>query len=102
MEEIHRNASVTVGTDNTVISEERNPLVNYRKFISIINTSTAGQVINLTFTDEAGAGNGIQLNVGGYYAESEDTGFTPTNSRICGISSAAGGTVAVAERLIKR
>lgn len=101
MEELHRNASVTVGTDSTIVSEERNPLVNYRKFISIINTSTSGQVINLTFTDEAGAGIGVQLNVGGYYTESEDAGYKPTNSRISAVSSAASGSVAVAERLVK-
>jgi hypothetical protein len=101
MEELNRNVSVTVGTDSTIVSEARNTLVNYRKFISIINTSTGGQVINLTFTDEAGAGKGVQLSVGGFYVESQDAGFTVTNSRISAISNIAGGTVAISERLVR-
>lgn len=102
MQENHRNASVSVGTTSTVVAEERNPLVNYRKFISVINTSTGGQVISISWTDEAGAGQGIQLSPGGFYTESQDAGFTVTNSRISAISSAASGTVAVAERLVEK
>lgn len=100
--EINRNVSIDVNTDPVVISEERNPETNFRKVISIINTSTAAQVISIAFTDEAGAGNGIPLSVGGFYIESQDAGFSVTNSRITAVSSAAGGTVAVMERLVRR
>ena len=98
MGENNRNVSITVDTTNTVLSEARNTYTK-RKFFSITNTSTGGQVINITFTDEAGAGLGIQLSPGGYYSESASEGFNPTNSRICGISSIAGGTVAISERI---
>lgn len=100
--ENNRNASVTIGTDNVVISESKNILANYRSNFSIINTSTAGQIINITFTDEAGSGTGVQLSAGGFYGESISEGFFPTNERICAISNAAGGTLAVMERIIFR
>lgn len=100
--ENNRNVSISVGTSNVVLCDSRNPTVNYRSFFSIINTSTGGQVISITFTDEAGAGNGVVISPGGYYSESISEGFTPTNERICAISSGAGGTVAVSERLKAR
>jgi hypothetical protein len=98
--ELDRNQSITVGTDNTTISEAVNTSISHRVSFTLINTSTAGQVINISFTDEAGSGKGIQLSVGGYYAESQDAGFKPRNSRISAISSAAGGTLAVSERIV--
>lgn len=98
MPENNRNTSVTVGTDNVVLSEQKNPDTK-RIFFSLINTSTAGQIVNISFTDEAGAGKGIQLAAGGFYSESQSEGFTCTQSRISAISSAAGGTIAISERL---
>jgi myo-inositol-hexaphosphate 3-phosphohydrolase len=99
MEDRQRNISVTVGTDNTVLSEARNTNTDRRKSFTATNTSTAGQVINITFTDESGAGLGAQLNVGGFVALAEDLGYIPPQGRINAISSAAGGSVAVWETI---
>lgn len=92
-----RNVSIAVGTTNVVLSEQKDQ--QRRVSFSIINTSTGGQVISITFTDEAGAGLGIPLSAGGFYSEAESEGFKCTRSRICAISSLAGGTIAMTERL---
>lgn len=94
-----RNVSISVGTDNVVISEDKSQNNVKRIFYSIINTSTGGQIISISFTDEAGAGKGIPLSPGGQISESEDNGFQVTKSRISAVSSIAGGTIAVAERV---
>jgi hypothetical protein len=99
MEDRQRNVSVTVGTTNTVLSEARNTNIDRRKSIVITNTSTSAQVINVTFTDESGAGVGTNLNVGGYLALAEDLGYIPPQGRVNAISSAAGGTVAIWETI---
>jgi hypothetical protein len=97
--ELNRNATVTVGTSASVVSEITLP--GQRKIISIINTSTAGQVISLGFGNiEAAAGNGVQLSPGGYYIESLEAGFVPTQDRISAISDIAGGTLAIMERVV--
>lgn len=101
MQELNRNVSVAVGTDNVELSGEKNTLVTYRKFISIVNTSTAGQIISISVADEGANSAGIPLSVGGLYLESEDAGFKPTNRRICAVSSAAAGSVAISERIIQ-
>lgn len=98
--ERNRNVSVPVDTTNVVVSESKNIDVNYRTFFSLINTSTGGQSISVTFTDESGAGTGIVMAPGGHYSESISSAADyPTNERICAISSLAGGTLAVCERV---
>jgi hypothetical protein len=97
--ENNRNVSVSVGTDNVEISSQKNKDTE-RIFFSIINTSTGGQVISISFTDEAGAGQGIALSPGGSHSESKDAGFRPTQARICGIASAAGGSLSFSERIV--
>jgi len=96
--EINRNSLIAVGTSAVLISD----MVEYprveRKVISIVNTSTAGQVITLAFGTMAEAGKGVQLAVGGFYQESHDAGFTPTQDLISAISSAAAGQVSIQER----
>lgn len=100
--EINRNVSLTVGATVTMVSEEVQYPTHERKVISLINTSTAGQVITIAIGDQAGLGSGIVLNVGGYYHESHDAGFTPTQNFITAISTAAGGTLSIQERIIVR
>ena len=97
-----RNTSILVGTDNVVLSESKNIFQCYRSFFNFTNTSTGGQVISITSTDEAGAGSGVVIYPGGYYGESKSEGFYPTNERICAVSSLAGGTVAVSERVVQK
>jgi hypothetical protein len=99
MAENNRNTSITVGTDSTVLSDQKNEQTKRIAF-TLINTSTAAQIVSIAFTDEAGAGKGIVLSPGGFHSESQDAGFTPTQMRISAISSAAGATIAVSERII--
>jgi len=99
--ELNRNTSVSVGTSAVVVSEITLPGI--RKVLSIINTSTGGQVISLGFGNvEAANGQGVQLNPSGFYVESQDTGFIVTQDRVSAISDAAGGTLAVMERVINQ
>jgi len=100
--EINRNVSVSVGTDVTEISKEMNYPTNERKVITAINTSTGGQKITISIGDEAAGSAGIVLSPGGYYHESHDAGFTPTQSRITAISDIAAGTLSIQERVIVR
>lgn len=100
--EINRNYSLTVGTTVTVVSEQTNYPTNERKVISLINTSTGGQNITIAFSDQAIAGSGVFLAPGGYYQESHDAGFTPSQAQITAVSSGAGGTLAIQERILVR
>lgn len=99
MEDRQRNVSIAVGTTNTVVSEARNTTIERRKSITAINNSPAGQIINVTFTDESGTGIGVQLSVGGFVAMSEDAGYIPPQGRVNSISNVAGGTLAVWETI---
>jgi len=99
MQELQRDDSVAIETHSEVISQE---CYQERTFISITNTSTGGQVINLAFGKEAQTGKGITLYPGGFYNESRDGINQITQKQISGISSLAGGTVSVAERVLMR
>lgn len=100
-QESNRNASVLVDTTPVVVAEGLAPPDNFRRVITIINTSTGGQVITIQIGDEAVAGSGIVLNAGGYYNESQDAGFTPSNARFTAVSDLAGGLLAVQERVVR-
>lgn len=90
--------ALTIGTSVVVVSDTQT--FSRRILFSLINTSTAGQVISIAFNSDAVNGQGIVLSPGGYYAESEDIQFKPTNEQITAVSSAAGGTLAVTERVV--
>lgn len=93
-----RNVSIAVDTTNVVVSEDMTG--NQRKLLTLVNTSPGAQIISLGFGQEAIAGQGIALYPTGTYSETLDARFTPTNARISAISSAAGGTLAVHERIL--
>lgn len=89
--------SVTIGTSAVVISDQQT--FSKRILFSLINTSTGGQTISIAFGSEAVANQGIVLSPGGFYSESKDLNFDPTNEQITAISSGAGATLAVMERV---
>ena len=101
-QELIRNTAVTIGTSPVVISEEQHRDNAQRVFISFINTSTANQKISISVADDATAGSGVVLSAGGFYTESKDSGFIPTNKRFIAVSDAAGGTLAIQERIEMR
>lgn len=100
--EINRNMDITVGTSVVIVSEEVRYPQQERKLFTLINNSTGGQVITVAIGDQATTNKGIVLSPGGYYQESHDAGFTPTQTHITAVSDLAGGSLSVQERLIVR
>jgi len=96
--ELNRNTSQTIGTTPSVISYEQTPPA-IRKVIFVVNTSTGGQKISLGINSDAVSGQGIVLAPGGYYQESIDAGFLPTQYQISAVSDLAAGTIAIHERI---
>lgn len=91
-----RNITVTVGTSAVeVVQELQN---TQREALAIVNTSTAGQIIYLSFGQDAVVGQGIALYPAGSWSESIDNNFIPTNKRVSAVASAASGSVSVHER----
>lgn len=98
-EELTTNYQKTIAATNTPVSEE---CFQQRSAIIITNTSPAAQVITISIGQEAVSGQGIQLSVGGTYQDSKDGSYNPSNKAIYAISSAAGGTIAVHERILMK
>ena len=98
--ENNRNESVSVGTTVVLAAPERGNANAYRKVIVLTNTSTGGQVISLAVDKEAVAGSGIVISPGGVFQDAQDGAYMPTQAYITAVSSAAGGTLAVYERVI--
>lgn len=93
-----RDVTVSVGTSNTLVSQQVNQ--GQRRVLVITNTSTAGQLISLAWGSEAVANEGVVLYPGGTWQESVDGYFVPSNLYINAISSAASGSIAVHERVL--
>ena len=100
MNEINRNEKLTIGTTAETISIRAGSNNTKRSSIIIINTSTGGQIITLAVGAEAKNGEGIPLSPGGVWSDSMDGGYLPTQAHITAISSLAGGTIAIQERLV--
>ena len=92
-----RNEAVTIGTTQVTISPQL--LRGQRNLVAITNTSTGGQIISLSFGSEASPLKGAVLYPAGSWSESVDSSFIPTNEKIAAVSSAAGGTIAIHERI---
>jgi len=88
---------VEVGVTSGVVSRLQ-PIARRVLFV-LTKVSTGGQTITVSIGQDATAGNGIVLGPGGFYSESADAGFTPTNDDIYAISDLAGGLLAVSERV---
>jgi hypothetical protein len=97
-----RNTLIAVGTSPVVVSEEQSEGSAKRNVIMIVNTSTGGQKITISPNADAVAGKGIVLGAGGFYQDSADSGYIPTQTRISAISDLAGGTLSVHERIISK
>jgi len=96
--EYNRNESATIGTDATVISIEKDNSNFRRKSISIINTSTGGQIVSIAIGMTATNGTGIPIGPGGNWQDSEEGNYIPTQREITAISDLAGATIAIQER----
>jgi len=96
-----RNAVITV--DDTPAIEICGQIIGNaeRKVLCLTNTSTAGgQRITLAFGNTTAVeGQGVVLYPGGSWSETRDAAFIPTQEAISAIASAAGGTLAIHERI---
>lgn len=97
MTEHIRNSAQTIGTTSLVVIPTL--MKGQRTALTIINTSAAGQIISITWGGEAKALEGIVLYPGGSWSESRDVVFTPSTEQVWAISSVAGGTIAIHERI---
>ena len=96
--DIIRNVAFSVGTTNIIIAPQL--LEGQRDVLVITNTSTGGQVITIQTGDTANVvGAGIILYPAGSWSESTDSAFRPSNLEYWAISSGAGGTLAIQERI---
>lgn len=96
--QIIRNESATVGTSNVSISSAIT--VGQRYVLNVKNISTGGQIITLSWQTQAQANQGVVLNPGDAWSESVDSAFVPLNTEVFAISDAAGGTIAIHERIL--
>lgn len=100
MSETIRDDSVTIGTDSVEISTRAVP--HERVELTIVNTSTAGQIISLAWGAPAVSGAGIVLYPSGTYSASQDITTVLPNLRISAVSNAVNGSIAIHERRILR
>ena len=96
----NRNEKQTIGTIALVVSKDKENSGSKRINITITNTSSSGQNITLAIDAEAKDKEGIYLSPGGYWSDSQESGYTSTQKMITAISDAAGGIVSIQERLI--
>jgi hypothetical protein len=93
----------TIGTSVVEIAKELLP--SQRKSISIVNTSSGGQIITVAHNADAASGVGTPLSPGGHINDSADgnavDSYFPSNFNYTAISSAVGGTLAIIERVGK-
>ena len=97
MAENIRNSAKTIGTTPLIISPTLE--MGKRNVLVITNTSTGGQVISISFGEQATALQGIVLYPGGSWFEVIGAGFNPTSEIVWGVSSAASGIIAIQERI---
>jgi len=98
MSERVRNAQLTIGTTSSIVAPE--VMGNQRRVLVLNNTSTGGQVITVSWEQEAVAGKGIVLYPGGSWSEAVDSGYIPSPKQVYAVSSAAGGLLSIHERVL--
>ena len=91
--------SATIGTDTVVISEVKQTAE--RVNITLVNTSTGGQVITVSTSGDAVAGAGLVIYAGGSIERQKTSNLPIIQSRITAIASAVGGTLAVHEEVLQ-
>lgn len=94
--------TVTIAATPTVVSQAQ--ASGQRSLFTLINTSLTDQIITIAFGADAVDKKGIVLYPGGYYQESIENGFKPSNDLITAImssvSGAVTGTLSVSMRVI--
>lgn len=99
MEITSSDRSVTIGTDVVVISEPKQN--GERTNITLVNTSTASQVISVSTSGDAQAGSGLVLYAGGSIDKQKSSNLPIIQSRVTAVASAVGATLAVHEEVLQ-
>lgn len=99
MQELIKNATLSVATSSTVAALEQ--FNSKRTLISFVNTSTTAGIY-LSIGEEAVVGRGFYMAPGGYYIDSADGINYPSNKQYNLIADAASATVSVQERVVVR
>ena len=97
--EYNVNNQVTVGTSSIVVSEERYNRNALRSSIILINTSLGGQKITISVDTPATANQGIVIAPGGYWQDSKDNVYIPTQRQINAVADGAGALLSIQERV---
>ena len=98
MEDQIRNAVISVGT--TPVEVTPTLIQGQRTAITLVNTSTGGQTISIQMGEQGSiTGAGIILYPAGSWSESLDSAFIPTGLAIWAVASAAGGVLAIQDRI---
>jgi hypothetical protein len=94
-----RNDSLTVGTSNVLVSQNKGAGV--RTSVLLRNNSTGGQTITLNFSDfeAAVSGYGVVLAVGQSLTDASSEGYICWQGNINAIASGAGAVLSVYERV---
>jgi hypothetical protein len=100
MPEAIRNDTLTIDTTAVVVSEEK--INSERTFISVINTSSGGQAVSVSFDAEAANGHGFVLYPGGSCHDNTQQGSKASQRVVTAISDLAGATIAIHERVQTR
>jgi hypothetical protein len=96
MKQSSREATVTLATTSQVVSESN--IGNSRRIVlSITNTSTGGEIVNLAWGEEAAAGKGVHLIQGANWTEAASQGFILNQERISARGSAATAKISIHE-----
>jgi len=101
IEETIRNVAITVGATSIEVAPSLEGGAGFRTVLEFVNVSTGGQIISLSYGEEAVAGAGRVLYPTAGCGEAIDPRFTPTQKPVYAIASAAGGSLAVHERIVR-
>jgi hypothetical protein len=97
---IVRNEALTV--DGTAVNVSTPLKTAQRQVLSLRNSSAAGQVISVSYSDTqiAVVNNGIVLAAGQSIIDATSEGYECWQGSVSAISSAAGGVLSIMERVI--
>ena len=93
-----RNSAITIGTTPLLVAPQL--MTGQRTAITLINTSTGGQIITLQWGEQGSiALSGIVLYPSGSWSEAYDGYFIPSGLEVWGVADGAGAKLAIQERV---
>ena len=101
--EMNRNEAFTFSSTNSVIVSEIKNTLCYRSSLILINTSTGGESITISVGQPViASGSGVLIQPGGYWQDSEESKYLPTQEIVYVKPSVATATLSIQERVRSR